>query len=143
MFDPKNKWLEDCARANFIKCLCDKYIVTKDTFIKDYVESAYREDNWYQYNYVGKVRGLDTTILLNNKESIFSQDQKGNNAIIKYSNDTVTLMKELSTRFYEDYWIKLEYFNVILSLPKENVTIDTLVKYKEIVFRLPPKYGDA
>ena len=134
MFDPNNRWLEDCAKATFIKCLCEKYIVTRDTIIKDYVESAYREDNWYQNNFIGKVRGLDTTILMNNKENIFRNDPIGEKAIIKFRNDTIALIKILSTRFYENYRIRLEYYNMILSLPAENVTIDTLVKYKEIIF---------
>jgi hypothetical protein len=143
LFYPNNSWLEDSARTVFIKCLCDRYIASQDSFIKGYIESAYDELRWYQINYIRDVKGLDTNILMRFKEKIFKNDPRGINAINKYCNDTLILRDILVLRFHENNSIRQEYYDVIHSLPAEKVNIDTLIKYKDIIFTIPPHYGDA
>jgi hypothetical protein len=138
--DFDNLWFEECAKTEFIKCLMDKYVISKDTFIKGYVERAFINSYSFRMNYVINVMGLDTTILMRYRNEIFKDDLVGRNAISNHTQDTLNLMKILSDRFYEDYIIQANYF---YKIPSVSLSIDTLIKYKEIVFKLPLRYGDA
>jgi hypothetical protein len=146
MYWPTNNWQKDSAKSVFIRCLCDRYILSKDSITKDYIMSFYDTDVWFQENYLRDVRYsvLDTSILMRHREEIFSSELNALQAINKNSNkDTVFLKKILSDKFKEIYEIRNKYYNVIFSLPQERPQIDTLVKYKDIIFRTPSRYGDA
>jgi hypothetical protein len=141
-FYPYNRWQADSAKTVFIKCLCDKYVLTKDTFIKSYVENAFRESEWYQSNYFENVGKLDTLFLMKYKDEIFHNDSRIYEAINKYRSDSIVLINILINQYRDNYNIRREYYNLILS-KTEIVTIDTLIKYKKAIFKIPEHYGDA
>ena len=142
VFDPYNRWQADSARSVFIRCLCDKYVLTKDTFIKSYVENAFRGNEWYQSNYYENLGKLDTLFLMKYKDEIFQNDSIIYKAINKYRTDSIVLLNILSGQFKDNYTIRRKYYKLILS-KKEIVGIDTLIKYKNIIFKIPEHYGDA
>ncbi len=138
--DPDNLWFEECAKTEFIKCLCDKYVLSKDTFIQGYVERTFSETYWYQVNYVTKVLGLDRSILMRYHNTISKNDLLGRNEISDYDKDTLAFIKVLSLKYNENYIIQQKYF---ITIPSISVPIDTLIKYNDIIFEKPLRYGDA
>lgn len=141
--DPNNRWLEDSAKSVFIKCLCDKYILTRDENIKNLIDSIYYGDTWYQGNFNSEVKGFDSIILMKYKKVIFKNDSKVLSAISKYKNDNEGIILLLKDKLKNSYESRLEYYRVLYSIPENKVPIDTIIKYKETIFKIPPHYGDA
>lgn len=133
-------WTEELYAENeLIKCLCEKYILTKDNDLKERIFKYYKSDNTFRHNYslirYYSIPPMDTILRYGHR--IFRKDTCLFNQFIKYKTTKdykigVYLYEKYKTDsalFFDDY----EVLNNI-RLRSDTPTIDSICKYKERIF---------
>lgn len=133
-------WTEELYAENeLIKCLCEKYILTKDNDIKTRILKYYNSDKSFKYKYSSiryySLPPIDTIIKYGHK--VFRNDTSLFNQFVKYKTTKdyriaiflYEKYKSDSALFYNDY----EVLNNIRERT-DTPTIDSICKYKERIF---------
>lgn len=133
----ENAGEEYSARLKLMKCLCAKYSLDKNTAIKNYVLDFYNNYNEPQQIYAREiVFKTDSNIIYQNREKIFRDDERILKAIRKYKdNDTSKLKLILFHSLADSYNSRSHYDEIIDTMHYSPPTIDSIVKYKDLLFR--------
>lgn len=140
---PYNHWLEDSAKSIFAKCLCEKYLQSKNENIKQKIFQIYNEETWYQVNFYKTTKAYDINVILKFKDRIFKNDPTVLDWIKNNYKNNKGINEFIIMKIHNRDESRYEYCSIINYMDKEKIPIDTLVKYKEIIFKIPPIYGDA
>jgi hypothetical protein len=129
---------EDSAKYALMRCLCNKYIITKDSSIKNFILNFYNNDSYSKQNYIREIvyNKIDTSILIKNCEDIFKDDRRILKVIKKYKDKNSDYLKGiLINNLDKGNYSRFNYNQVIYDLPVDNPSIDTIIRYQEIIFK--------
>jgi hypothetical protein len=132
-----NDFLYKSAQYNLLKCLCDKYIKTKDQLIKnrivDFVKSDELTNEYYILNVIEYNAPIDS--LCKYKDLIFKDDSITDELCKQYQMNYENDLKNKIIRNFRGSRESRFWYSTILKITKiSNPDIDSICKYKEVVF---------
>lgn len=135
-FQRINKESRYSARVKLMRCLCEEYLKSGDAELKDYIWKFYKDNSEMQTNYARRVVfQVNPVLLLRYKEKIFREDVNAMGAIREYEGKDTSKLKIVLRRKYEfSTTASYNYYQIIDSMPYTQPTIDSIIKYRTLVF---------
>jgi hypothetical protein len=140
-----NIYEQESAKYKLAQCLCEKYAVTRDSAVGNFILAFFKNDEYSQRNYVSGVvfNYMDTSFLIENFQKIFQDDPRFLQIIKKCANrKSEEFVQELINNLGNSYWADYRFNELLNAIPVDNPPLDTIVKHRELVFKIPgSNYG--
>jgi hypothetical protein len=136
----ENNCEEQSAKYSLMRCLSEKYIIEKDTSIRNFIFTFLKNDKYAQNNYLRDILyEKDTSFIVKNCELIYKDDRKVLKFIKNYRNKDTIYFKQILVHYIEiSNYAKEYYEQIIYKQPFDMPRIDTIIKYYKIIFKFSP-----